>query len=122
MLFRSCNAFFDAMRTAQGDIRANQKADRQKHEKSLNSRQSVEQARKELAQLENNMGFFQFADPKSPIVQDAMKKVEAARQNLEKAEAAHAALRKAQRDAEKQAEATASAAESSDASGDGQDA
>ncbi len=121
--FRSaCNAFFDAMRTAQGDIRANQKADRQKHEKSLNSRQSVEQARKELAQLENNMGFFQFADPKSPIVQDAMKKVEAARQNLEKAEAAHAALRKAQRDAEKQAEATASATESSDASGDGQDA
>jgi hypothetical protein len=121
--FRSaCNAFFDAMRAAQGDMRAAQKADRQKHEKSLNSRQSVEVARKELAQLENNMGFFQYADPKSPIVQDAMKKVEAARKNLEKAEAAHAALRKAQRDAEKQAEAASNAAESAEASADGQDA
>ena len=122
----ACNAFFDAMRSAQGDQRAAQKADRQKQEKSLNSRQTVEQARKELAQLENNMGFFQFADPKSPIVQDAMKKVEAARKNLEKAEAAHQALRKAQRDAEKQAEAAAEAATSTDEAAapaeDGQDA
>jgi hypothetical protein len=122
----ACNAFFDAMRSAQGDQRAAQKADRQKHEKSLNLRQTVEQARKELAQLENNMGFFQFADPKSPIVQDAMKKVEAARKNLEKAEAAHQALRKAQRDAEKQAEAAAEAATSADDAAtpaeDGQDA
>jgi len=125
--FRSaCNAFFDAMREAQGDQRAAQKADRQKHEKSLNSRQAVEVARKELAQLENNMGFFQFADPKSPIVQDAMKKVEAARKNLEKAEAAHRALRKDQRDAEKKAEATAEAAtrpeDSTAPSEEGQDA
>ena len=122
----ACNAFFDAMRTAQGDQRAAQKADRQKQEKSLNSRQTVEQARKELAQLENNMGFFQFADPKSPIVQDAMKKVEAARKNLEKAEAAHQALRRAQRDAEKKAEAAAEAATSTDEAAapaeDGQDA
>ena len=122
----ACNAFFDAMRSAQGDQRAAQKADRQKQEKSLNSRQTVEQARKELAQLENNMGFFQFADPKSPIVQDAMKKVEAARKNLEKAEAAHQALRKAQRDAEKKAEAAAEAATSTDEAAapaeDGQDA
>ena len=122
----ACNAFFDAMRSAQGDQRAAQKADRQKQERSLNSRQTVEQARKELAQLENNMGFFQFADPKSPIVQDAMKKVEAARMNLEKAEAAHQALRKAQRDAEKQAEAAAEAATSADDAAapaeDGQDA
>ena len=122
----ACNAFFDAMRSAQGDQRSAQKADRQKHEKSLNSRQTVEQARKELAQLENNMGFFQFADPKSPIVQDAMKKVEAARKNLEKAEAAHQALRKAQRDAEKQAEAAAEAATCADDAAapaeDGQDA
>ena len=125
--FRSaCNAFFDAMRSAQGDQRAAQKADRQKHEKSLNSRQSVEVARKELAQLENNMGFFQFADPKSPIVQDAMKKVEAARKNLEKAEAAHQSLRKAQRDAEKKAQAAAEEATSADDAAapaeDGQDA
>ena len=122
----ACNAFFDAMRSAQGDQRAAQKPDRQKQEKSLNSRQTVEQARKELAQLENNMGFFQFADPKSPIVQDAMKKVEAARKNLEKAEAAHQALRKAQRDAEKKAEAAAEAATSTDEAAapaeDGQDA
>lgn len=110
----ACNAFFDAMRSAQGDQRAAQKADRHKHEKSLNSRQAVEVARKELAQLENNMGFFQFADPKSPIVQDALKKVEAARKNLEKAEAAHQALRKAQRDAEKKAEAAAEEATSAD--------
>ena len=125
--FRSaCNAFFDAMRSAQGDQRAAQKADRQKHEKSLNSRQAVEVARKELAQLENNMGFFQFADPKSPIVQDAMKKVEAARKNLEKAEAAHQSLRKAQRDAEKKAQAAAEEATSADDAAapaeDGQDA
>jgi hypothetical protein len=122
----ACNAFFDAMRSAQGDQRAAQKADRHKHEKSLNSRQAVEVARKELAQLENNMGFFQFADPKSPIVQDAMKKVEAARKNLEKAEAAHQALRKAQRDAEKKAEAAAEEATSADDAAapaeDGQDA
>ena len=122
----ACNAFFDAMRSAQGDQRAAQKADRQKHEKSLNSRQAVEVARKELAQLENNMGFFQFADPKSPIVQDAMKKVEAARKNLEKAEAAHQALRKAQRDAEKKAQAAAEAATGADDAAtpaeDGQDA
>jgi hypothetical protein len=97
------------MRNEQGDVRATQKADRQKYEKTMNSRQSVEQARKELSQLENNMGFFTYADPKSPIVQDAMKKVEAARKNLEKAEAAHDALRKAQRDAAKQAEAAAAA-------------
>ena len=125
--FRSaCNAFFDAMRSAQGDQRAAQKADRQKHEKSLNSRQAVEVARKELAQLENNMGFFQFADPKSPIVQDAMKKVEAARKNLEKAEAAHQALRKAQRDAEKKGQAAVEEATSADDAAapaeDGQDA
>jgi len=92
----------------------------------LNSRQAVEVARKELAQLENNMGFFQFADPKSPIVQDAMKKVEAARKNLEKAEAAHQALRKAQRDAEKKAAAAAEEATSADDAAapaeDGQDA
>ncbi len=105
----ACNTFFDAMRNEQGDVRATQKADRQKYEKTMNSRQSVEQARKELSQLENNMGFFTYADPKSPIVQDAMKKVEAARKNLEKAEAAHDALRKAQRDAAKQAEAAAAA-------------
>ena len=88
-----------------------QKADRQKHEKSMNSRQTVEVARKELAQLENNMGFFTYADPKSPIVQDAMKKVEAARKNLEKAEAAHDALRRAQREEAKKAEAAAAQAE-----------
>ncbi len=105
----ACNTFFDAMRNEQGEARATQKADRQKYEKTMNSRQTVEQARKELSQLENNMGFFTYADPKSPIVQDAMKKVEAARKNLEKAEAAHDALRKAQRDAAKQAEAAAAA-------------
>jgi len=105
----ACNTFFDAMRNEQGEAHATQKADRQKYEKTMNSRQTVEQARKELSQLENNMGFFTYADPKSPIVQDAMKKVEAARKNLEKAEAAHDALRKAQRDAAKQAEAAAAA-------------
>ena len=107
----ACNTFFDAMRNEQGDQRALQKADRQKHEKSMNSRQTVEVARKELAQLENNMGFFTYADPKSPIVQDAMKKVEAARKNLEKAEAAHDALRRAQREEAKKAEAAAAQAE-----------
>lgn len=107
----ACNTFFDAMRNEQGDQRALQKADRQKHEKSMNSRQTVEVARKELAQLENNMGFFTYADPKSPFVQDAMKKVEAARKNLEKAEAAHDALRRAQREEAKKAEAAAAQAE-----------
>ncbi len=110
----ACNTFFEAMRSNQGDVRTAQNSDRQKHEKSMNSRLGVEQARKELAQLENNMGFFTYADPKSPIVQDAMKKVEAARRTLEKAEAAQDALRKAQRDAAKQATASASAAEPSE--------
>ena len=73
----------------------------------MNARQSVELASKELSQLENNMGFFQYADPKSPIVQDAMKKVDAARKTLEKAEAAQDKLRRAQRAETKKAEAAA---------------
>ncbi|MDG1252814.1 MAG: DUF349 domain-containing protein [Schleiferiaceae bacterium] len=107
----ACNTFFDALRNEQGDQRAVQKADRQKYEKSMNSRQSVEVARKELSQLENNMGFFTYADPKSPIVQDAMKKVEAARKNLEKAEAAQDKIRRDQRAEAKKAEAAAAQAD-----------
>ena len=103
----ACNTFFDAMRSEQGEFRSAQKGERKKNESSMNARQSVELASKELSQLENNMGFFQYADPKSPIVQDAMKKVDAARKTLEKAEAAQDKLRRAQRAETKKAEAAA---------------
>jgi hypothetical protein len=43
------------------------------------------------------MGFFQYAKPDSPIVQDALNKVEQARKELEVAEKAFAEYQKAER-------------------------
>jgi hypothetical protein len=61
------------------------------------ARQAIELARRKFAQMENNMGFFQYAKPDSPIVQDALNKVEQARKELEVAEKAFAEYQKAER-------------------------
>ena len=46
-------------------------------------RRKIEEARKELSQLENNMMFFAHADENNPIVKEAKRNVERARENVE---------------------------------------
>ena len=46
-------------------------------------RKKIEEAKKELSQLENNMMFFAHADAKNPIVKEAKRNVERARENVE---------------------------------------
>ncbi|MFM6998557.1 MAG: DUF349 domain-containing protein, partial [Bacteroidota bacterium] len=77
------NSFFDGMRGAQGEERAVRQVAQRKMQGMQSARQTVELARRKLAQMENNMGFFQFAKPDSPIVQDALHKVDQARRELE---------------------------------------
>ena len=81
-----CNNFFDAMRSANGTARKAQKVENARNFKLTNALSMVEKAKKELSQLENNMGFFQFANSESPIVKDAQKKVDLAKKNVEKAQ------------------------------------
>ncbi len=81
-----CNNFFDAMRSANGIARKAQKVENARNFKLTNAISMVEKAKKELSQLENNMGFFQFANSESPIVKDAQKKVDLAKKNVEKAQ------------------------------------
>lgn len=91
------NAFFDGMRGAQGEERAVRNVAFKKAQGMQSARQTVELARRKLAQMENNMGFFQFAKPDSPIVQDALNKVDQARRELEAAEKAFRDYQKAER-------------------------
>ena len=79
-----CNNFFDAMRSANGIVRKAQKEENSRNLKLTNAISMVEKAKKELSQLENNMGFFQFANSESPVVKDAQKKVDLAKKNVEK--------------------------------------
>lgn len=46
-------------------------------------KRKIEDAQKELSQLENNMMFFAHADEKNPIVKEAKRNVERARENVE---------------------------------------
>lgn len=64
---------------AQGD------AQLQREKKHL--RQKREEAERELAQLETNMNFFRHSDPKSPIVKEAQKKLDAQREVIEQIKA-----------------------------------
>lgn len=91
------NSFFDGMRGAQGEERAARNVAYKKAQGMQSARQTVELARRKLAQMENNMGFFQFAKPDSPIVQDALNKVDQARRELEAAEKAYRAIQQAER-------------------------
>ena len=91
------NSFFDGMRGAQGEERAVRQVAHRKMQGMQSARQTVELARRKLAQMENNMGFFQFAKPDSPIVQDALNKVDQARRELEAAEKAFRSMQQAER-------------------------
>ena len=91
------NTFFDGMRGAHGEERAVRQVAFKKAQGMQSARQTVELARRKLAQMENNMGFFQFAKPDSPIVQDALNKVDQARRELEAAEKAFRAFQQAER-------------------------
>ena len=91
------NSFFDGMRGAQGEERAVRQVTQRKMQGMQSARQTVELARRKLAQMENNMGFFQFAKPDSPIVQDALNKVDQARRELEAAEKAFRSMQQAER-------------------------
>lgn len=91
------NSFFDGMRGAQGEERAVRQVAQRKMQGMQSARQTVELARRKLAQMENNMGFFQFAKPDSPIVQDALNKVDQARRELEAAEKAFRSMQQAER-------------------------
>tara|TARA_B100000497_G_scaffold127157_1_gene168024 strand:- start:1109 stop:2887 length:1779 start_codon:yes stop_codon:yes gene_type:complete len=82
----NCNNFFDAMRSANGIVKKAQKAENARNFKLTNANSTLEKAKKELSQLENNMSFFQFANSESPIVKDAQKKVDLAKNNVEKAQ------------------------------------
>ena len=91
------NVFFDSLRGAHGEERAVKQVAYRQAQGMQSARQAIELARRKFAQMENNMGFFQYAKPDSPIVQDALKKVEQARKELEVAEKAFAAFQKAER-------------------------
>ena len=49
-------------------------------------RQNIEEAKKELGQLETNMSFFSSSDPKSPIVKEAQKKIKRQQELLDRLE------------------------------------
>jgi hypothetical protein len=82
----ACNKFFDSMRSANGEMRIAQRAENNRNNKLSNALSNLEKAKRDLSQLENNMGFFQFANADSPIVKDAQKKVDEAKKIVEKAE------------------------------------
>ncbi|MDG1220763.1 MAG: DUF349 domain-containing protein, partial [Schleiferiaceae bacterium] len=107
----ACDVIYQSMRKTQNQDRVNYKADQKKHAGVRDSKSALEAARRELSKLENNMGFFQFANPDSPIVKDALKKVDQARAKVEKADKVLREERKIIREAENKAEAAATAAE-----------
>ncbi|MDG1710121.1 MAG: DUF349 domain-containing protein [Schleiferiaceae bacterium] len=82
----ACNKFFESMRSANGEMRVAQRAENNRNNKLSNALSNLEKAKRDLSQLENNMGFFQFANADSPIVKDAQKKVDEAKKIVEKAE------------------------------------
>lgn len=55
---------------------ADQGGDQDLKRERRNISQQIAEARKEMAQLENNMSFFSSSDPNSPIVKEAHKKIE----------------------------------------------
>jgi hypothetical protein len=114
------NSFFDGMRGAQGEERAVRQVAFKKAQGMQSARQTVELARRKLAQMENNMGFFQFAKPDSPIVQDALNKVDQARRELEAAEKAFRAYQQAER--AKTADSLAPSADAVDSEGGSENA
>lgn len=93
----ACNKFFDSMRSANGEMRVAQRAEDNRNNKFSHALSNVEKAKRDLSQLENNMGFFQFANKNSPIVKDAQKKVDEAKKIVEKAEKNLKEIRIAQR-------------------------
>jgi len=93
----ACNKFFESMRSANGEMRVAQRAENNRNNKLSNAFSNLEKAKKDLSQLENNMGFFQFANADSPIVKDAQKKVDEAKKIVEKAEKHLKEIRIAQR-------------------------
>jgi hypothetical protein len=93
----ACNKFFDSMRSANGEMRIIQRKEDDRSNKLSNALSNVEKAKRDLSQLENNMGFFQFANENSPIVKDAQKKVDDAKKIVEKAEKNLKEIRIAQR-------------------------
>ena len=93
----ACNKFFESMRSANGEMRVAQRAENNRNNKLSNALSNLEKAKKDLSQLENNMGFFQFANADSPIVKDAQKKVDEAKKIVEKAEKHLKEIRVAQR-------------------------
>lgn len=46
-------------------------------------RRKIDDARKELNQLENNMGFFAHSDPKNPLVREAQKNIDRHKEQIE---------------------------------------
>ncbi|MDG1881713.1 MAG: DUF349 domain-containing protein, partial [Schleiferiaceae bacterium] len=64
----ACNKFFESMRSANGEMRVAQRAENNRNNKLSNALSNLEKAKRDLSQLENNMGFFQFANADSPIV------------------------------------------------------
>ena len=93
----ACNKFFESMRSANGEMRVAQRAENNRNNKLSNAFSNLEKAKRDLSQLENNMGFFQFANADSPIVKDAQKKVDEAKKIVEKAEKHLKEIRIAQR-------------------------
>lgn len=93
----ACNKFFESMRSANGEMRVAQRAENNRNNKLSNALSNLEKAKRDLSQLENNMGFFQFANADSPIVKDAQKKVDEAKKIVEKAEKHLKEIRVAQR-------------------------
>ena len=107
----ACDVIYHSMRKTQNQDRVNYKADQKKHAGVRDSKSALETAKRELSKLENNMGFFQFANPDSPIVKDALKKVDQARVKVEKADKVLREERKIIRESEKKAAAEAAAEE-----------
>ncbi|MDE0791340.1 MAG: DUF349 domain-containing protein [Schleiferiaceae bacterium] len=107
----ACDVIYHSMRKTQNQDRVNYKADQKKHAGVRDSKSALETAKRELSTLENNMGFFQFANPDSPIVKDALKKVDQARVKVEKADKVLREERKIIRESEKKAAAEAAAEE-----------
>ena len=99
----ACDIVYQGVRGERQAERATYEADRKKRQGVTSARTALDQAQRELTQLENNLGFFQFASSDSPVVQDAMAKVEAARKKVDQAQAKLKEERIKVRQAEKEA-------------------
>lgn len=74
-------------------------------------RRKIDDAHKELVQLENNMGFFAHSDPKNPLVREANKNIERQRDHIAMLKDKLAMLRQVEEEAE--AEEAADSADTS---------